>query len=412
VERGYFVLLQPVPLALRSVASPQLLERGCVNAIAFETIKEQAGARWPKMRDSVISRLEGLLRHVLGPTDFFAPLTDAAYLVTMPAADAQEVKIVCLRVAYELHKSLLGRCDLGHIQVSVAKSGGTDLLSLDSLPPEEIASLSERAGIREFSETPYVNEAGMGTGSSVETSLSYLPVWDTRNEAITTYLCRSRAHRLLEAFAEPVAQQHLSLKDRVQIELEALHAGIAELVRNLRTGQRFLLGIPLSFDMIGTPLGRMELASACRHLLAEHRQYLVFVLTNVPPGVAQTKLADITNALRPFARSVMATVAPGARNYAGYEGIGLQAIGLDLPDGANAARVEADVARLAIAARTMKLGTFVNGIAAQDTLAIARDTNIRWLSGPAILPLAQKPQAMSRFTIDNLTPDVTGVAAA
>ena len=403
-----------MPLELRSVASPQLLERGCVNAIAFETIKEQAGQRWPRMRDSVISRLEGLLRHALGPTDFFAPLTDAAYIVAMPAADAQEVKIVCLRVAYELHKSLLGRCDLGQVQVSVAKSGGAELLSLNPLPPEEIASLSERAGIREFSGTPYLDglRSESGTDSAIETSLSYLPVWDTRNEAITTYLCRSRAHRLLEAFAEPVAQQHLDLKDHVEVELEALHAGIAELIRSLKTGQRFLLGIPLSFDMIGTPLGRMELASACRHLLAEHRQYLVFVLTNVPPGVAQTKLADITNALRPFARSVMATVAPGARNYAGYQGIGLQAIGLDLPEGANAVRIEADVARLSIAARTLKVGTFVNGIANPDTLAIARDTNIRWLSGPAILPLAQKPQAMSRFTWDNLTPDVTGVAAA
>ncbi|MGH9551698.1 MAG: hypothetical protein ACRD3W_20095, partial [Terriglobales bacterium] len=110
-------MLQPIPLELRSAATPQLLERGCVNVIGFDTVKEHAGARWAKLRESVVSRLEGMLRHSLGPTDFFAPLTDSSYLITMPSAEAQDVSVVCLRVAYELHRSLLGHCDLGQIQV-------------------------------------------------------------------------------------------------------------------------------------------------------------------------------------------------------------------------------------------------------------------------------------------------------
>ncbi|HEY4115236.1 MAG TPA: hypothetical protein VGM17_14370 [Rhizomicrobium sp.] len=399
-------VLEPIPLELRSAASAQLLDRGCVNVIGFDAIKEQAGPRWAKLRENVVSRLEGLLRHTLGPTDFFAPLTDSSYLVTMPAAEPQDVSVVCLRVAFDLYRSLLGRCDLGQIQIGVARDGGADLLMLHPIEPEQVIALSEKAGIREFSASPYADTVKSGEPAAVEkrpsTTLAYAPMWDTKNGAITTFIGQPRTYRVMDSPAEALGFHQVTIKERVAAELDALHAGVSELIGCLRSGDRFLLGIPITFEMIGSPLGRMELASACRHLLAEHRQYLIFMLTNVPPGVAQTRLADITNSMRPFARHVMATVAPGSRSYGAYQGIGLQAIGLDLAEGVSAAQVEGDIARLALAGKAMKLGTFVNAIGSDDVLAIARDTGIRWMSGPAILPPASRPHGMMRFTPEDL----------
>jgi hypothetical protein len=399
-------MLQPIPLELRSAASPQLLERGCVNVIGFDAIKQHAGPRWTKLRESVVARLEGMLRHSLGPTDFFAPLTDTSYLITMPSADAQDVSVVCLRVAYELHSSLLGRCDLGQIQIGVARDGGADLLTLQPIQPEQVIVLSEMAGIRDFLASPYGDLSKHGDGVPAErkltTTLAYAPVWDAKNNAITTFIGQAHTCSTMDSHAESLGPHQITIKERVAAELEALHAGVAELVRCLKNGDRFLLGIPITFEMIGSPVGRMDLASACRHLLSEHRQYLIFMLTNVPPGVAQTRLADITNSVRPFARHVMATVAPGSRSYGAYQGIGLQAMGLDLPEGSHAAQIEGDIARLALAAKAMKLGTFVNGIASNDVLTIARDTGIRWMSGPAILPPVSTPHGMMRFTPEDL----------
>jgi hypothetical protein len=333
----------------------------------------------------------------------------------MPAADAQDVSVVCLRVAFELYRSLLGRCDLGQIQVGVARDGGAELLTLQPIDPERVIALSEKAGIREFSMSPYadISKSGDATPSAkrLPTTLSYAPMWDTKNNAITTFIGQTLSCRTMDSNAEALGLRQITVKERVVAELDALHAGVAELIRCLKSGDRFLLGIPITFEMIGSPLGRMELASACRHLLSEHRQYLIFMLTNVPPGVAQTRLADITNSVRPFARHVMATVAPGSRSYGAYQGIGLQAIGLDLPDGVSAAQIEGDIARLALAARTMKLGAFVNGIASNDVLTIARDTGIRWMSGAAILPEASKPHGMMRFTPEDLGGERTQQAA-
>ncbi|HEY1962315.1 MAG TPA: hypothetical protein VGG69_07855 [Rhizomicrobium sp.] len=402
-------MLQPTPLEVRFAASPALLERGSVNVIGFGAIREQAGDRWPKLREGVISRLEGLLRHALRPTDFFAPLDDTTYLVTMPSADPQDVNIVCLRIAYDLHNSLLGRCDLGQIQVSTARSGGVDLLELHPLTTEQILAMAEKAGIHDFAASPYARAAiatklAAATRQEVRVDLaySYLPVWDSRNEAITTYLCQSRAYRVLESHAEAMPPEQTTIKERIAIEIAALHAGISELASALRGGQRFLLSLPFSFETIGSPLGRMELTSACRHLLAEHRQYLIFILTGVPPGVAQRRLADLINTMRPFARHVMATVAPGSRAYAAYQGIGLQAIGLEIVQPTLDLRLEADIARLALAAKGAKLGTFLYGLSSADMLGLAHETGIRWLSGPAIAAPVTQPQPMVRLTWDAL----------
>lgn len=394
-----------MPLELKSAVSPALLERGCVNVIGFDAIKSRAGARWPKLRDGVVARIEGLLRHSLRPTDFFAPLDDASYLVTMPAADPQDVSIVCLRIAYDLHKNLLGHCDLGQLQVSVATNAGGDRLSLAPIASDVVRALAEKAGIQDLAPAAdgsavsgkAPRDRAASCSGTLQTLHSYIPIWDSHKQAITTYLCETRAYRASGGHVEPVPLQTLTGKDRAMVELSALHRAVADLEEALKSGRRVLLGIPFSFEMIGSPLGRMQLASACRHLLAEHRQYLVFVLSDVPRGVAHTRLTDIVNTLRPFARCVMATVAPGSRWYAAYQGVGLTAVGMHAAQSFAEPGIGADIARLSASARSAQLGSFLFDIAGLDVLERARDLGVRWLSGPVVSPAVERPQAMSRL---------------
>jgi hypothetical protein len=405
-------------LEIKSAVPPALLDRGCVNVIGFDAIKSRAGARWPKLREGVVARLESLLRHALRSTDFFAPLNDSAYLVTMPGADPEEINIVCLRIAYDLYKNLLGHCDLGHIQVSVAKDAGDDGLSLESIAKDHVLTLAQKAGIHDLAPAPdkgaasghVSGSAPQASGEPLRTLHSYIPIWDSRNEAITTYLCHTRAYRA--AHNEPVQVQQLTGRDRAAVELSGLHQVIVDLEDALKLGRRVLLGVPFTFEMIGSPLGRMQLASACRHLLAEHRQYLLFMLMDVPRGVAHTRLADVVNTLRPFARSVMATVAPGSRWYTAYHGIGLQAIGMRAAQCAAGPGLQAEIAKLTAATRSARLGSFLYDVTSRDVLEMARDRGVRWFSGPAVSPAVQQPQAMTHFRWAEMTRQPLALALA
>src|SRR6185312_15847786 len=102
---------------LRIAASPALIERGSVIVIGLEAIRDEAGQRWERMRNAIHSHLEGLLRQKLGPCDYYAPIDDLSFLVSLPAASSDEAQILCLRVAHELHQCLLGQCDVGQLRV-------------------------------------------------------------------------------------------------------------------------------------------------------------------------------------------------------------------------------------------------------------------------------------------------------
>jgi len=103
---------------LQIAASPALIERGCVQVIGLEEIRAELGDRWEKRKETVWAHLEGLLSQKLGPTDFYIRIDDTSFLISMPTAQELEAQIFCLRVAHDLHGSLLGRCDTEKLRIA------------------------------------------------------------------------------------------------------------------------------------------------------------------------------------------------------------------------------------------------------------------------------------------------------
>jgi hypothetical protein len=404
-----------------AAASPALLARGCVNIVSLEGIRTQAADRWPRIRDGVYARMEALLRQKLGPTDFFVRIDDDSYMVTMPSAEPEDVNVVCLRVAYDLYSSFIGRCDAGNVYVSTATGANDQGLILSKLPAERIQALAEKAGINDLVPPPSTGAAPLlsvlaekaahsrtpqrqtGTVTTLAVSHQFLPLWTAPANAITTYICEPKAITVIETNAVLPAGQ-LSPKERVQVELSCLHAGIAQLARSNQKGSRFLLGVTIPFDVLGAPNGRMEFLSACHNLSSEYRQYLDVTLIEVPPGVAQTRLNNMVNMLRPFARSVSATVAPACRIYGAYQGIGLRSIGLDLREYAGMFQTyEDDLRQLVHMAKAMKLSTFLFNLKRPEMLKSAAASSVQLLGGPLIGSACTEPPGMSRLTWNDIT---------
>jgi hypothetical protein len=138
---------------LKFVASPALLERGCVIVIGLEAIRDEAGARWDKMRHSIYLNLESLLRQKLGGTDYFSQLDELSFLVSMPAASSDEAQILCVSVAHDLHKNLLGHCDIAQLRISRATRLDADGLECENTEGATFAPARQRQGL-----TPRVKE--------------------------------------------------------------------------------------------------------------------------------------------------------------------------------------------------------------------------------------------------------------
>jgi hypothetical protein len=401
---------------LAAAAAPAFLARGCVNVIELECLKEQAGPRWSRIQDGVYGRLEALLRAKLGPNDLFVRIGDAAYLITMPTSDPEEVNAICMRVAFDLHASFLGQCTVGQIQVCNVQNGDDDTLVLKRLATEQIMRLADRAGILDqllqqnesvarasnFGETamPTTRKATPETvgGDTMSIEHHFTPVWSVMNSAVTTYTCEVTAVNL-PGRRGPVPLAQLSPKERIRAELSLFQSGITHLTTACEIGNRFLLAIPVSFDVLGSPMGRMELLASCRDVSHDYRQYLVFVIYEVPPGVAQTRLAHMVTTLRPFCRGVSATVAPSCRAYSAYQGIGLRSVGFDLREFVPPnVFCQNDAEQLSQFARRTAIGSFLHEIREKRMLKFALDARIQNLSGPAILPPCEEPDGLRRLT--------------
>lgn len=411
------------PLLL-AAASPAFLAKECVNVIELDRLKEEAGARWPRISEGVGSRLEALLRAKLGPNDFFMPLGDSAYLVTMPGTPPEDVSTICTRVAFDLYHSFLGRCNLDSIHVDVVLSGEDDTLVLNRLPREKIVELAEKSGIplaeirrsldpeiprqAETSALGFTPVTAGVRGNGLATvpmeppppiaQFHFIPIWSVPNAALTAYACEPKTIFVTgRPHAVPLAQ--LTTKERMQVDLMVLRHGLTCLENAWANGKRSILVALASFDTIGTPAGRIEWVAACRELSNSYRPYLTFVIYDVPPGVAQSRLANMVTVLKPFCRGVLATISPEERTYGAYQGIGLKGLGYDLRQFAGSTVFrQHDVERLAQFARQNNLVTFLWDVRDKNVLKFAQDASVHNLSGPAVAKACETPQGMLRLS--------------
>ncbi|MGD0144387.1 MAG: hypothetical protein ABSC92_14620, partial [Rhizomicrobium sp.] len=180
---------------VKIAASAALLQRGCVNVIGLEEIKSKAGNRWDKSFQSIYARLEILLRQKLGAADFFVQLDETSFLVSMPSTTEEEAQIFCIRVAHELHTSLLGRCEIEQLKIARAMRLEGDTLELEELAGPGLIRLVASAGLQISSNGNASNRrapSGQKPGhvvQSVKHSHQFLPMWNVQKEAITTYRC-------------------------------------------------------------------------------------------------------------------------------------------------------------------------------------------------------------------------------
>ena len=395
-------------------ASDELLQRGCVNLIRLDEIKAQVGPRWDKIKASVAAKLENLLRQKLSPTDFYTQTDDATFLVSMPTATPQESQIFCLRLAHELHISLLGPCDIGKLRLSsVTGARDGECISAPVSGPAlvtlaKIARLGEGGG--DDAQGPEA-ASGVEAGTKRVFSHKFTPIWDAQQEAVTAYRCMS-AKPDSNNGAGQIAQVKLDLAVTISRIIRAAEV----LGSHLETGGRFLMWIPIAFDVLTSPVGRMEIAGVCHNLPSALRPYLIFEVSDLPFGVPQSRLSELVSALRPFCRGVAAHLPVPARipDFGAFPGAGLQAIGLSFPpSGVGGTEMNNELFKLSHAAKKQRIKSFVFDVPDHGLLRSLRDLSISHISSPLVGEALDTPMPIKRLLMRDIpmTRRSTGVVA-
>jgi hypothetical protein len=398
---------------LVALASPALITRGCVHVIGFDALRVRAGARWAKIQASVHVRLETILRQQLGPSDYFVPLDEGAYLVIVPGSEPEDAEIACLRAAYELSASYLGECALDAIHLYRATHFNDTAIGLERIRPDRLTAIAELAGISpgrgsvpdtiSFSQR-YLSHAAIAPDPELE----FQPVWDTFHEAIMLNVCKPRELILQSTPPVVLSLDDLTPAHRVNVEISCLSRGVAILTDHLARGRPFVMIFQIGYETLNSHAARVEFARACRELPSDLRQYLVFQLVDVPAGVVRSRLGDLVLVIKPFANAVMFEVPNFLNAYDDYAGLGLQTIGMNLARPTLSAREQAEgFSKLARFANTSTLSTFLAGVSDGASLLRARQAGIRFMTGPVIGPPLPAPNPVRRLDWNMLMRSLT-----
>ncbi|HEY8948675.1 MAG TPA: hypothetical protein VIM56_07300 [Rhizomicrobium sp.] len=385
---------------LKLALSEPLLKRGCVNVIGLEQIKAAAGARWGKSRPLVCAQMETVLKRMLGPADFFAEVDDASFLVCTPAASIEESRVFCLRAAHDLHTSQLGSCDLNALRLAQITAVKDDNLEYATLTPGAIKEIASRAGIAASEAQP---EVSLDRKSTFKTKTvprpRFTPLWDAQHEAITTYRCDLPR----DPFSLGVPPPQLNLREELAALLSRLTLATNALASHLSVGERFLLSFPIPYELLGSPVVRMEVASFCRTLSSALRSYLLFEISDLPYGVPQSRLSELVGSLRAFCRGVSAILPARIPSYSAYQGSNLFAIGLSLaPHHTGTTEMESEIFKLNAAAKRLHMKSIVLDAPTLDIVLAARDNGTSLISSPLIGLPVQEPTPIRHLTLDGV----------
>jgi len=225
----------------------------------------------------------------------------------------------------------------------------------------------------------------------------FTPVWDAKREVVTMYrlALRQQPDDAVEPGKVP------SVRDAIDTFLRVLRQAAATLKESLEAEERFLLVLPMKFEVLGSATGRTEAATALRNMAEEIRPYLVVHVVDVPPGVPQSRMSDVLSGIKPFCKAVLADAPLGMQSFAHYQNAGLNALGLVVSAQIPVGAMQDEILKLCVAAKRLGVLTFLTELGSRELAAFARESGISLLSGP-LFGEREKPQAMSRLSWEEL----------
>jgi EAL domain-containing protein (putative c-di-GMP-specific phosphodiesterase class I) len=373
---------------------------GRVFVLDLTPIKEKVGDRWERLKSQVYSTTTDVVQHRVQASDVHCLWDELRYIIAFGELDKARARIKINLIAQEVSQRLLGSPDADKVIKITMATTGTDghFLWNSDTDPSKLIEKSEpkehpKQTVEKKKEHPLLSK---------DIDFIFRPLWFVKNKIISSYFCIPVRHtgdgRFLSGYdvlddnKNPHALEALDLLSMQRIHKEAL---LLEKANNPA-----LLTVPIHFESVASSGRRSILLEQCKKHLAPHQKRIVVELTNLPEGIPQSRLQELIQALKPFARAVMARFDSLHRDFAGFKNIGLHAVGVDLYDDR---RSEVPIIRelegFAEQASKYGLHTYVHGVRTISLTTAAICAGIDYVDGYAITDVREGAHDVTHYNI-------------
>lgn len=398
----------------RLSAEKRTILSGRLNMVGLQNIRAMIGDDWPRIAARAQDIALRAIQKSCGPDDIYSRYDELAFIILFGNLTPEQAQLRCHEISEEIGRKLLGErfsAEACEVSTAVVESDGSLLFSAstkadllgrllqqdeaDDVPAAEPDSAEE-------AEISFPTMDAAGALASIR--LRYRPMWNVRHKAIANYLALPEASVYGRVQSDGMLRiEYDSILTPVEFDSHVARSALAAFGPSVAQGQRVLMSWPVHFETLATRKSRQDYLEVYRTVPDALRQLLILELEGLPEGVPQSRLLDVTTAIRPICRRFVFRVAPELRNFSALAGMGTDGVGLNLAGSpTDDTRRIATLNAFAVEAAKVRLRCYVHGLSSRAQALAALVAGFEWIDGEAVEKTLDLPGPMMRFDLDDL----------
>lgn len=373
---------------------------GRVNLIHLDQVRSRLGKRWAAIADRVDGIVRRAIEQHLDLRDVYTTLRGHRYLIVFVELPPVEAGLKCAAIREEINRRLMGEetgaVSIGVQTASAVLDGTLEFVDVPTVP-DMLAQLYALTGAPAES-PPQAETPDAGPLDGVQ--IVYRPMWDVGRNIVSTFVYVPAVERGRGNLA--IGEDCISgIEDPSvcrELDLLILRRAIADLVGLAERRQKLLLVAPIHFESLATLARRESYLEVCRIIPSDLAPYLIFELVGAPDGVPQSRLLELTSALKPYCRSVLLRVslADPVFRPAGDTGVGVVGVSLTGLRWSEK-RLMAAFDRFCEGAQKAGLSTYVQGLRTMSMTTAAVAAGFGYIDGDTVMSVVDEPPGIFKF---------------
>lgn len=407
---------------------------GRLQLIGLEAVRKKLGKQWVGLASVVYEIVETVMQEHLDPDDLFVRYKEDTYSIIFARAGLAEGQMKAAAIAQGIRaklfaldesdlKSLEIREAVKRLQMSIGTGDGfpdfLDALTIgwaddegpptqdDAPAPADEAEEGPEIAVQEVETSAYRLRAETFKPETLAGLHSrYLPLWDVKRGALTTYLCLMAP----EGDAPSPVEAHVSLykgqttEGVLALDLHTLKTVMAELGAMEADGRKLLIGCPVNYKTLYSFDSYEEYKALLAAMPQAHKPFLVFYVMGVPEALPAKDPFWFGVPLQQFAREIMVEI-PLSKNapFSLLRSAGIRDVSVRLMQGEDEQESIKALNYFAQRADSFKMGRLgVLGVPSLSLTTSSICAGFELIGGGAIHAPVLRPDSIHRYQQEDL----------
>lgn len=374
-----------------------------VYMIDLSKIRDRLGDKWAKSLDKIHVKIDNILKNKVTDRDLYIRRDEVTYLLVFDALPKLRGHLKANMLNEDIARALVGVKEAASLtnvmDVTIDNEGKVTVVDTPSKDQliAEIVSKADTERTRGPSEESYESPLLLE-----DVEFIYRPMLVTRTQVVSTYLCIpvSKGKNSNYASGYEVLGNNPSSQEIFELDHLIQHVAALELDKMIKSHSRSLIALPVHFETLAGVQRRMKYLSNIEEIMDVHTKRIVFEMVGLPDNIPQTRILELTSALRSHSRAIIARFSTSHGDFPAYRTAGLHAVGIDVFNQSKPEKMLIkDMETFAENAKENNLRTYVHGVRSISLLTAAICAGFDYIDGYALSSVATDALDVQGFSL-------------